>query len=112
MSLLLWDIKRGFGTAERAWRDHQWRKRMKPQALGSALVGASISSACLVKSFCLDCLQARAKELKMELLNSQRLAAFFEEHPSDLNLLKHDRPLAATQVRLPRAFSHKLLLRF
>lgn len=26
-------------------------------------------------------LQARAKELKNELLNSQRLAAFFEEHP-------------------------------
>jgi hypothetical protein len=26
--------------------------------------------------------QARAKELKNELLNSQRLAAFFEEHPT------------------------------
>jgi ATP-dependent RNA helicase DDX56/DBP9 len=26
--------------------------------------------------------EARAKELKNELLNSQRLAAFFEEHPS------------------------------
>ncbi|EFN55662.1 hypothetical protein CHLNCDRAFT_23258 [Chlorella variabilis] len=39
---------------------------------------------------------ARAKELKNELLNSQRLAAFFEEHPSDLNLLKHDKPLAAS----------------
>lgn len=40
--------------------------------------------------------EARAKELKNELLNSQRLAAFFEEHPSDLNLLKHDKPLAAS----------------
>lgn len=40
--------------------------------------------------------EARAKELKNELLNSQRLAAFFEEHPQDLNLLKHDKPLAAT----------------
>ncbi len=30
----------------------------------------------------------------MELLNSQRLAAHFEEHPGDLALLKHDRPLA------------------
>ncbi|PSC74391.1 DEAD-box ATP-dependent RNA helicase 16 [Micractinium conductrix] len=39
--------------------------------------------------------EARAKELKNELLNSQRLAAFFEEHPADLNLLKHDKPLAA-----------------
>ena len=43
-------------------------------------------------------MQARAKELKMELLNSKRLEEFFEEHPSDLNLLKHDKPLAATQV--------------
>ncbi|KAL4430654.1 hypothetical protein ABPG75_005910 [Micractinium tetrahymenae] len=40
--------------------------------------------------------EARAKELKNELLNSQRLAAFFEEHPTDLNMLKHDKPLAAT----------------
>ncbi|KAL4423346.1 hypothetical protein ABPG77_006141 [Micractinium sp. CCAP 211/92] len=40
--------------------------------------------------------EARAKELKNELLNSQRLAAFFEEHPTDLNLLKHDKPLAAS----------------
>eukprot|EP00887_Chlorella_sp_A99_P008058 scaffold12.g8058.t1 len=40
--------------------------------------------------------EARTKELKAELLNSQRLAAFFEEHPSDLSLLRHDKPLAAT----------------
>ena len=38
--------------------------------------------------------QARAKELRQELLNSARLAAHFEEHPGDLALLKHDRPLA------------------
>ena len=39
--------------------------------------------------------QGRTRELKAELLNSQRLAAFFEEHPSDLNLLRHDKPLGA-----------------
>jgi hypothetical protein len=38
--------------------------------------------------------QARAKELRQELLNSARLAAHFEEHPGDLALLQHDRPLA------------------
>ena len=27
--------------------------------------------------------QARAKELRLELLNSQRLKAFFEEHPGE-----------------------------
>ena len=30
----------------------------------------------------------------MELINSQRLAAHFEQHPSDLALLKHDKALA------------------
>ena len=44
------------------------------------------------------CWQARAKELRLELLNSQRLRAHFEEHPSDLALLKHDKPLARTAV--------------
>ncbi|KAL3136078.1 hypothetical protein ABBQ32_007103 [Trebouxia sp. C0010 RCD-2024] len=38
--------------------------------------------------------EARAKELRLELLNSQRLKAFFEEHPGDLALLQHDKPLA------------------
>ena len=40
------------------------------------------------------CKQARARELRSELLNSARLAAHFEEHPGDLALLRHDRPLA------------------
>lgn len=40
--------------------------------------------------------QARAKELRLELLNSKRLQAHFEEHPADLALLKHDKPLAKT----------------
>ena len=41
-------------------------------------------------------MQARAKELRFELLNSKRLQAHFEEHPADLALLKHDKPLAKT----------------
>lgn len=40
--------------------------------------------------------QARAKELRLELLNSARLKAHFEEHPGDLALLKHDKPLSRT----------------
>ena len=39
-------------------------------------------------------IQARAKELRLELINSQRLATHFEEHPGDLALLKHDKTLA------------------
>ena len=30
--------------------------------------------------------EARAKELRLELLNSKRLKAFFEEHPGELGL--------------------------
>lgn len=39
--------------------------------------------------------EARARDLKVELLNSKRLAEFFEERPRDLALLRHDRPVAA-----------------
>lgn len=35
--------------------------------------------------------QARAKELRLELLNSERLKAHFEAHPGDLALLRHDK---------------------
>lgn len=38
-------------------------------------------------------IQARAKELRLELLNSSRLKAHFEAHPGDLALLRHDKPL-------------------
>ena len=41
----------------------------------------------------LSSLQARAKELRLELLNSERLKAHFEAHPGDLALLRHDKPL-------------------
>lgn len=37
--------------------------------------------------------EARAKELRLELLNSERLTAHFEAHPGDLALLRHDKQL-------------------
>ena len=38
--------------------------------------------------------EARVRELRTELLNSERLTAHFEDNPEDLNLLKHDVSLA------------------
>jgi ATP-dependent RNA helicase DDX56/DBP9 len=35
--------------------------------------------------------EARAQELKAEILNSERLSHHFAEHPADLQLLQHDR---------------------
>lgn len=40
--------------------------------------------------------EARAKDLRNELLNSKRLASFFEQRPKELDLLRHDRPLVAS----------------
>lgn len=37
--------------------------------------------------------EARAKEIRMELLNSERLQSHFEDNPKDLALLKHDKTL-------------------
>ncbi|BFI39941.1 hypothetical protein AXG93_3569s1110 [Marchantia polymorpha subsp. ruderalis] len=41
--------------------------------------------------------EARAKELRMEILNSDRLKAHFEDNPTDLELLKHDKVLSKRQ---------------
>eukprot|EP01018_Ginkgo_biloba_P036705 Gb_38528 [translate_table: standard] len=41
--------------------------------------------------------EARAKELRNEILNSERLKAHFEDNPRDLELLKHDKVLSKNQ---------------
>ncbi|GMH40697.1 hypothetical protein BSKO_08601 [Bryopsis sp. KO-2023] len=40
--------------------------------------------------------QARVEDLKNELLNSERLETHFAAHPNDMNVLKHDAPIAST----------------
>lgn len=41
--------------------------------------------------------EARAKEIKAEILNSEKLREHFEENPQDLAILKHDKPLVDLQ---------------
>lgn len=43
--------------------------------------------------------EARIKELKNELVNSDKLKRFFEENPQDLASLKHDKELHPTRVQ-------------
>uniref|UniRef100_A0A182NZN1 RNA helicase n=1 Tax=Anopheles epiroticus TaxID=199890 RepID=A0A182NZN1_9DIPT len=43
--------------------------------------------------------EARVKELKMEIFNSEKLKSFFEENPRDLLTLRHDRPLHTVHVQ-------------
>ncbi|KAA0168860.1 hypothetical protein FNF31_00021 [Cafeteria roenbergensis] len=43
--------------------------------------------------------EARAAELKNEMLNSERLKAHFEDNPDDLRVLRHDGPLLPSRVR-------------
>ncbi|KAF9070009.1 P-loop containing nucleoside triphosphate hydrolase protein [Rhodocollybia butyracea] len=43
--------------------------------------------------------EARVKELKMEILNSDKLKAHFEDNPLDLEYLRHDKPLHPTRVQ-------------
>ncbi|KAF8623207.1 hypothetical protein AX15_006445 [Amanita polypyramis BW_CC] len=43
--------------------------------------------------------EARIKELKNEILNSDKLKAHFEDNPLDLEYLRHDRPLHPTRVQ-------------
>uniref|UniRef100_A0A182K264 RNA helicase n=1 Tax=Anopheles christyi TaxID=43041 RepID=A0A182K264_9DIPT len=43
--------------------------------------------------------EARIKELKTEMFNSEKLKSFFEENPRDLMTLRHDRPLHTVHVQ-------------
>jgi ATP-dependent RNA helicase DDX56/DBP9 len=43
--------------------------------------------------------EARIKELKNELLNSDKLKAYFEDNPLDLEHLRHDKALRPTRVQ-------------
>lgn len=43
--------------------------------------------------------EARVKELKAELINSDKLKRFFEENPQDLASLRHDKELHPTRIQ-------------
>ncbi|XP_028318037.1 putative ATP-dependent RNA helicase DDX56 [Gouania willdenowi] len=43
--------------------------------------------------------EARLKEIKQELLNSEKLKTYFEDNPRDLQLLRHDRDLHPAVVK-------------
>jgi len=43
--------------------------------------------------------EARLKELKAEMLNSEKLKAHFEDKPKDLEFLRHDKTLHPTKVQ-------------
>ena len=47
--------------------------------------------------------EARLKEIKMEILNSQKLKSYFEDNPRDKQLLRHDKALH-TRVSQPNIF--------
>ncbi len=43
--------------------------------------------------------EARLREIKSEMMNSERLRAHFEENPRDLLALRHDKPLHVTKPK-------------
>lgn len=42
--------------------------------------------------------EARIKEIKAEMYNSEKLKTFFESNPHDLQVLRHDKPLTVVKV--------------
>ncbi|KAH8103835.1 DEAD-domain-containing protein [Cristinia sonorae] len=54
--------------------------------------------------------EARIKELKTEILNSDKLKAHFEDNPHDLEYLRHDKPLHPTRVQSHMKHIPKYLL--
>ncbi|OBZ66789.1 ATP-dependent RNA helicase DBP9 [Grifola frondosa] len=54
--------------------------------------------------------EARIKELKNEILNSDKLKAHFEDNPYDLEYLRHDKPLHPTRVQSHMKHVPKYLL--
>ncbi|KAJ3107156.1 ATP-dependent DNA/RNA helicase [Phlyctochytrium bullatum] len=43
--------------------------------------------------------EARLKEIKQEIINSEKLKAHFEDNPKDLQALRHDKPLHQARVQ-------------
>lgn len=43
--------------------------------------------------------EARIKEIKMEIFNSEKLKGFFNENARDLQVLRHDKPLKTVKVQ-------------
>ncbi|KAL0060878.1 ATP-dependent DNA/RNA helicase [Marasmius tenuissimus] len=43
--------------------------------------------------------EARIKEVKVEILNSDKLKAHFEDNPLDMEFLRHDKPLHPTRIQ-------------
>ncbi|XP_035200881.1 probable ATP-dependent RNA helicase DDX56 [Oxyura jamaicensis] len=43
--------------------------------------------------------EARLREIKEELLNSEKLKTYFEDNPRDLHILRHDKPLHPAIVK-------------
>lgn len=43
--------------------------------------------------------EARLKEIKQELLNSEKLKTYFEDNPRDLQLLRHDKDLHPAVIK-------------
>jgi len=54
--------------------------------------------------------EARIKELKTEIINSEKLKAHFEDNPHDLEYLRHDKPLHPTRVQTHMKHVPKYLL--
>jgi ATP-dependent RNA helicase DDX56/DBP9 len=54
--------------------------------------------------------EARIKELKTEIINSEKLKAHFEDNPLDLEYLRHDKPLHPTRVQAHMKHIPKYLL--
>ncbi|KAG6333059.1 hypothetical protein ID866_6028 [Astraeus odoratus] len=54
--------------------------------------------------------EARIKELKTEILNSEKLKAHFEDNPLDLEYLRHDKPLHPMRVQSHMKHVPKYLL--
>lgn len=43
--------------------------------------------------------EARIREIKMEIFNSEKLKGFFSENTRDLQVLRHDKPLKTIKVQ-------------
>ncbi|KAJ2716102.1 ATP-dependent DNA/RNA helicase [Coemansia spiralis] len=43
--------------------------------------------------------EARIKEIKQEMLNSEKLKSYFEDKPQDLHFLRHDKALQPSQIQ-------------
>lgn len=85
-------LKTGYGEEEQVLKNYQFKmEEVEPFRYRARDAWRAVTK--------LSIREARIKEIKTEMFNSEKLKSFFEENPRDLHALRHDRTLHTVKIQ-------------